>query len=383
MSAPADLAEFRLVRALRASQPGAFPALWNAHAGATWSVIRALCLTDGEAVGWATTFRLDLAERVTDFGTSDPVAAQVGVALYAHLRPGFPAASPEAPLPAPPLAATEAGARRIPAAARLLYLIDLFFDAPIEELKRTAGKDAPRTLDAIHRLLEPGDATDARLYVHTALMRPAPASVLFLPPGAEPARPKPRRWVRWVAAAVLVGVVAALGWASRLPRPDLAVLAARHGAAQLDAPLRSGDPAELGLLLARRDVPALLTDVPDLSGLGLVLLGARVVPDASAIVLIYQGGSTLWTLQHMEVVPTLGGVVRATGEGPRGLNEVRNEGDVMVVAWTERGATWVLAAAAPPSAVLALAARIQTMRDGSWVPSLSSEPPLPSTGATD
>lgn len=380
VSAPADLAEVRLLRALRGGQPGAFPTLWNAQAGAIWSVIRALCSTDVEAIGWSTTFRVDLGERALEFGTGDTVASQVGLALYAHLKPGF---AEEAPLPPAPIPATEEGARRIPQAARLLYLVDLFFDVPVAPLERLAGKGARRTLDAVHRLLEPTDDTDARLYVHAALMRPAPIDVLILPPGAEEEPPK-RWWIAGVAGAVVLlaaSVPFALPW---FERPDLAELAVRHEAALEDAPLRGDDPAALGLELSRRGVPSRLADVPNLADLGMSLLGARIVPGAeSAIVLTYQGGADLWTLQHLLVAPAIEGPAVAALTTPEGTLEAWSSTGATLVPWPEGDGTWVLSADAPPDRVLAQAARIRTIRATISIPFLGDPPGAPSTRAPD
>ncbi len=387
MTAPADLAEFRLVRALQTGQPGAFPTLWNAQAGAVWSVIRALCATDAEAIGWATTFRVELAERASSLGTGEPVAAQVGLLLYTHLRAGFPgtAALPDGPLPA-----TEAGARQLPEAARLVYLVDLFFDVPMASLERLAGKGTRATLDAVHRLMEPADDTDARLYVHAALMRPAPAAALILPPGAEPPPPRSRWWIWGIVGAVVLGVASTPWIRAWLERPDLARLGTLHQEALLDAPLRGSDPRELGLELTRRNVPWQLAEVPDLSPFGLTLLGARVVPGTEGgTVLIYQAGPRLWTLQHWLSPPTLDGPVIATLPAASGLLEARRaapEGaadggsgrpGAVVVAWEEVGATWVLAADAPPDTVLDLAARFRESRAATPIPFLGDGPPTP------
>ncbi|MDP2316047.1 MAG: hypothetical protein Q8P41_24330 [Pseudomonadota bacterium] len=380
MTAPADLAEFRLVRALQTNQPGAFPTLWNAQAGAIWSVIRALCTTDTEAVGWATTFRVELAERASQLGTGDPVAAQVGLLLYAHLRAGFPRT---ADLPVAPIAATEAGARQIPEAARLLYLVDLFFDVPMEPLERLAGKQARGTLDAVHRLLEPTDDTDARLYVHAALMRPAPAAALILPPGAEPPPPSPRWWLWGVVGAIVLGFASTPWIQAWRERPDLDQLAALHRDARLDAPLRGSDPNGLGLELTRRDVPWQLAEVPDLAPFGLTLLGARIVPGSEGgTVLIYQAGTRLWTLQHWLSAPSLDGPVVATLPTAAGLLEARQarpsgavpDVGAALVAWEDAGATWVLAADAPPEAVLDLAARFRETRAATPIPFLGDTP---------
>lgn len=370
-----DLAEFRLVRALRAGQAGAFPTLWNAQAGAIFSVIRAMTATDAEAVGWATTFRVELLELAADLDPGEPVAAQVGVALYGHLKGGFPGT---APLPPPPLPPTEEGARRIPEAARLLYLVTLFFDAPVEALERLAGPETRRTVDAVHRLLEPTDDTDARLYVHAALMRAAPVEVLLLPPGVGPPPPRPKWWILGVAAAGAIGLGMLPGLLGWLERPDLGELGARHATALEDAPLRGSDPVALGLELARKGVPALLTEVPDLGRAGLVLLGARIVEGAeTSIVLTYQGGARLWTLQHLAVAPELDGPVlgeRATDGEPL---VARGVGGSVLVAWREGATTWVLGADAPVDEVLTRAERVRAARAPTAVPFLGSDAPAP------
>jgi hypothetical protein len=358
-----DLAEFRLLRALRAGQPGAFPTLWNAQAGAIWSVIRAMCETDPEAIGWATSFRVELAERVSDLGGDAPLAGQVGFALYEHLRPGF---SADAPLPEPPVSPDEAGARRIPPAPRLLYLVDLFFDVPSAAIERVAGPNAKDVLRAVHRLLEPADDTDARLYVHAALMRAAPVDVLLLPPGVGPAPARPRWWIGGVLGALLLGALALPQLLAWLESPDLGALAARHHAAAEDAPLRGSDPTALGLELARRGAPALLTDVPDLTRVGLTLLGARLIDGSeSALVLTYYGDSNLWTLHHLLVPPALDAPPPDAPTSEGGL-VAREAPGVVLVSWDERSTTWVLGADAPPGAVLERAEDIRRIRSEPW-----------------
>jgi len=403
----ADLAEFRLVRALRGGQPGAFPTLWNAQAGALWSVTRAVCATDAEAVGWATTFRIELAAVSAGFAADEPVAAQVGLALYRHLAPGF---AGTAPLPDAPLAATEDALRAIPEAARLAYLVTLFFDVPRAALEPLAGRDVGATIDAVHALLEAGvgrrvdaeggpeaeardDEMDARSYVHAALMRAPPVDVLLLPPGAAPIPPEPRWWLLWVAFAavvVLASVPSLLAW---LQRPDLAELADRHRAALADAPLRGTDAAALGLELVRRGVPTLLVDVPELSGAGLTLLGARVIEGGAepSLVFTYQGGLSLWTLQHLLVEPDLEGAPVATRVTPTGELEAwrapsaagDSANDAVFVAWREGGTSWVLSADAPPDDVLYVAARIRQARAILRVPFLGDPASMSPAGATE
>lgn len=397
---PADLAEFRLVQALRAGRPGAFPTLWNAQAGAIWSVVRALCETDAEAVGWATTFRVELGERAGEFGAGEPVAAQVGVALYQHLKEGF---ARTAPLPEAPVPATEEGVRRVPEAARLLYLVDLFFDVPVEALERHAGKGARRTLEAVHALIDPSapvaepNATwgpdqeeDARLYVHAALMKSAPVDVLLLPPGAAPEPPRPKWWLLVVALALVVGLASLPSVLAWFDRPDLAELGTRHAVALEDAPLRGSDPVAMGIELARRGLPALLTEVPDLSAADLTLLGARVLdgPEPS-IVLTYHGDTSLWTLQHLKVAPELDGVPAASRDTPQGRLDAYPAWPgttgvaTMLVPWKEGGTTWVLSADAPPDTVLERAARIRDVRATPDVPFLGSEPAVPRGGGSE
>jgi hypothetical protein len=377
-SGPADLAEFRLVRALRSGQAGAFPTLWNAQVGAIWSVIRALTADDREAVGWTTSFRVELSERAPEMGTSEPMPVQVGLALFRHLKDGFPGV---APLPDGPIPPTEAGLRQIPPQARLLYLVDLFFDVPVDPLERLAGQPVRRLLDTVHRLMEPSADTDARLYVHAALMRPAPMDVLFLPPGLGPPPPRPRWWIPVVAGG-LVLALAAVPWIQAwVERPDEADLVARHRAALEDAPLRGDDPAAMGRELARRDVPAVLTEVPDLSGVGLTLFGASLSVGAeTAVILTYVGERTLWTLQHLDTPPVLEGPTIAVLPAERGGLEARRvggEGGAVVVAWTEGATTWVLIADAPPGEVLARAAAIRETRAHPSIPFLGDTPVAP------
>lgn len=368
-----DLAEFRLVRALRAGQPGAIPTLWNAQAGAIFSVIRAMTTTDADAVGWATTFRVELLEVADALVPGEPVAAQVGVALYRHLKDGFPRTSA---LPEPPIPPTEEGARRVPEAARLLYLVTLFFDAPVEVLERIAGEDARKTIDSVHRLLEPTDDTDARLYVHAALMRAAPVEVLLLPPGVAPEPPRPKWRLLKLGVGALVLAIAVPWLLTWLERPRVEDLAARHAAAMEDATLRGTDPVALGIELTRQGVPSFLAEVPDLVAAELVLLGVTIVPGAEpSVVITYAGGGALWSLQHLAVEPDLDGEVVGErivgGESLQG----RRAGDTIVVAWPEGGTTWVFSGSGPVDAVLDRAAQVRTTRAPTAVPFFGGEAP--------
>ena len=342
MALAADLSEYRLMRALRAGQPGAFPSLWSAHVGAIWSVVRALAQTDAEALGWVTTFRVDLGGRVATFDPEAPLGAQVGQALHAHLRAHFTAAQP---LPTAPLPRTEAGLRQLPVALRLPYLVELFFDVP------SPGPE-PR--------FEGQDDTDARLYTHAALLRTPPLGALFLPPGNEAPTPKPR-WGWFVAGLCLVLIVATSAWVRDFFFPtSWAQMAALHtstfGAREL---LLESSPPLLSPRLTATDLPARLSDVPDLSAAGLALIGGRVVhgPEA-ALVLVYHSGSAFWTLQHHQrAMPDGGDIVLRRG----GL-EARAVGDTVLVGWTEGDALWILSAAAPPTAVVDVVEKVREIR---------------------
>jgi hypothetical protein len=340
---PADLAEFRLARALRTGGPGAFVQLWNGQAGATWSVFSACCAHEAEALGWMHSFRLDLGERVAQFQADQPLRPQVGKALLEHVADAF---DDGASLPEGPLSPDEAGVRRLPRATRLQYLVDLFFD-------HTAAGDPLREA---YRLLEPAADTDARLVVHEALMKNPPAAALVLPPGALE-RPGPGPTGHRRALVVIVGVAAAaislLPLARDLfgPSDDPARLYATTMGASGEF-LVDGDPVGLQARLARAGLPALLLEVPDLSAADLVLVGARLLP--GRVVLLYRGDGVDWTLAHYEgAAPRRGDLVVA--DGPF---EVRRAGEVSAVRWDGVGTGWVLVGPVEPGAALDVARRV-------------------------
>lgn len=337
--ASVDLSEFRLLRALRAGQAGAWPSLWNAFAGDIWSVFRALVDTDAEALGWMASLRLDLAEEAQHFSASESLAPQVGRVLLAHADAAF---SAEGPLPDGPLTPDERGVRALPPRTRLRYLVDLFFDHSVED-------PAVRRACA---LLEPSQDTDARMLVHAALLRAAPAAALVLPPGATPPRRSP--W-RWFVPGVALGTVLMVGW-WLVPR-DWDALGA-HTAA-FDAPgavVFESDPADLGLRLSRNGVTALLTEVPDLSTWGLSLLGART--ERGAVILLYRSTEGDWSLQHVEAgsLPDEEPVARREG-----LEGWEIDGRA-VVGWRENGSVWLLVAQVPLERALDVSAALRTHR---------------------
>lgn len=361
MPALADLASFRLVRALRAGQPGAFPSLWNAQAGSVWSVVRAMVATDAVALGWMTSFRVELGELVVGFDPEIPLAEQVGLALHAHLAPAF---RRDAPLPEGPLAPDDAGLRALPERARLLYLLALYFDLADDDLARRAGGDAPALVRAVAHRLEPAEDTDAHQVAHAALLRNPPATALILPPGAD--TPPPRRpWGWWIAGALLVAAIAG-GFAARamLTRTSWSELTALH-VSTLAGPnlMLQGDPGRLSAQLSAAGLPSDLLSVPELTSAGLTLLGGRALPGAvPGVVLVYSAGTELWTLQHHERPrPEGGDVVASAGEGAAELDAV-SAGGVVVVAWTEGDTLWLLGSGATPAEILQKAEDIRAHR---------------------
>lgn len=362
MASTAILADYRLLHALRSGQPGGFASLWNAHVGRAWSVLRALCASDAEAMGWVTTFRVDLAQRVMTFDAEEPLAMQVGLALYQHLRGGFPRAEP---LPEVPFPATEDALRTIPEGLRLLYLVELFFDVPEDALCRAAGADVRPQLREVARRMEPDGDTAARLTTHTALLREPPAAAYFLPPHAEPPPPRPR-WPWWVAGASLLLMLAATPavWAI-LFRATWERAADWHDATVAGTSVElASSPEDLVQRLIGDGVPSALAHVPDLDELGLTLRAARLLhlPDVG-VVLVYQEGARFWTLQHLRRgLPAGEAPVVATRATDAGPLEAHGVGDTVLVAWTEGDAVWILGADAPPDAVLDRAEAIRERR---------------------
>ncbi len=198
MTTPAtlDLAEFRLLRALREQGgEGPFTQLWNAQAGHTWSVLRGVFGRDEEALGWMASFRVELAQRATSFRLEEALAAQVGQALYGHVHAALPEGGM---LPWGPLAPTPLGVAELPQRTRLGYLVDLFFDwTPPDPSVRVA-----------YSLLEPAADTNARLVVYAACLRSPPASALIFPAGVPPQpAPTPGRARLLLVFGLLVAMI--------------------------------------------------------------------------------------------------------------------------------------------------------------------------------
>lgn len=323
-----DLAEFRLLRALRAGTGAAFTQLWNAQAGAAWSVFRALVNEDSEALGWMGSFRVDLQERTPSFRADEGVAPQVGRALYEHALASF---SETGPLPTHTLPQDELGVRQLPACTRLGYLVDLFFDwTPPDPSVRAA-----------YRLLEPSADTDARLLVHTALLRNPPGEALILPPGVTlpPERPPapPRLRFALLGGAVLAAILAFAGWTAWRPPDPIPLhedaLSASGGV------LVEGNPERLATRLQEAGAPALLSECPLLNRESLRLVGGRY--DGGVVVCLYFGLGADWTLQHRS-----GGALPGEDVG-----EGRSGGDddgVVFASWRDAAGVWTLAARVNP-----------------------------------
>lgn len=338
MAAPHDLAEFRLLRVLRSGFGGAaFLQLWNAQAGAMWSVFRAMVERDADALGWMASFRLELHERVGRLRADQPLAAQIGEALYEHALPSFGGGGP---LPTGPLTPNEAGVRALPNSTRLAYLVDLFFDWTAPD---------PRIREA-YRLLEPAEDTDARLLVHSALMRTPPADALLFPPGADPAarhasgrRPSHFRLVA-LFGGLLLGAVLAAAWVVRAPVP------LRVHQRALARP-RLPPPADC--VPAAEALPTALQDCPDLSSLGLTRVGYAV--DEGGAVILYESLGLVFSLQHR-----MGGLA-GVPEGE--ITRPTRVGEVSWVSWRSGATSYVLASRSAPDRTLGTAMAIVSLRD--------------------
>jgi len=321
---PTRLADARQIRALQRGHSESFYALWNGLAAAVWSVLVELLESEGEAAGWAMTFRLELASRLSSFVLDEALSAQVGRLLVSHLQARFEERAPASHPAGGPLDTL----RSLPAAARLEYLVGLFFDV------EPSGEQA---LEAVRRV-EPGAHPDERSALYALLLRAPPASILLRPPGGDAPR---GRWRAWASGA-LFALVVVVWTAWFLPRrSDWAEYSANHQTALAGPILLGSDPAELATTLAREGVRVSLIEAPDLSSEGLSLVGAapqHVGSDAEALVLIYSRGAAVWTLQHSDAA------LPPSREGPEPEAELVNHGvaPMDVVGWEEAGGSWVL-----------------------------------------
>ncbi len=324
---PTRLDDARNIRALQRGNTASFYAVWNGMAGAVWSVLVAQLESEDEAAGWAMTFRLELAARLSSFALDAPLSAQVGALLVSHLQPTLDAG--EQPTPSHPAPESNDALHSLPPAARLDYLVWLFFE--VEPL----GEQA---LHAVRRM-EPGAHPDERSALYARLLREPPDSILLRAPGGTAPR---GRWRWWAAGALFAAAVALLVLCFVPHRSNWAEYLANHQAALAGPIVIGSDPAELATTLARAGVRVSLIEAPDLSPEGLSLVGAApqdIGGDAEALVLIYSRGAAVWTLQH-------------TGAPlPQGSNAGAAPAEVLVnhgvapddlVGWDEAGGSWVL-----------------------------------------
>ncbi len=307
-----------------------------------WSVLVGVFDEEPVAIGWATTFRLDLAERVSAFTLDQPLSVQVGRVLLDHVRPGLDPGADELP-PTSACLTPDETLRSLPASLRLRYLVDLFFHV---------SEHGPADV-AVLRLMEPGLHTDARRTAQSLLQRFPPDEVLLHPPGVVPP-PRPSRLLTYltVSAGMLVATltVAALVLAI-LGRPrhlDWASAAGRHvGLVSAPRDVAHGvfvgfDPSVLSLALIRGGARVTLVDLPDLAPEHLTLLAATdLAPgtDDETVTAIYATatGADLLTLQHtLAQLPS-------DATAPDGRVADHHVDSVDLAGWTEAGGAWVLA----------------------------------------
>lgn len=341
VATPTRLADARQIRALRHGATGAFYEVWNGLAAAVWSVLVGFLDSEVEAEGWAMTFRIELASRLSGFSLDQSLSVQVGLLLVDHLRVAIHA---DTPIPQSAPASPIDAVRALPAAERLDYLVGLFF-----------GDEAEGE--------QPGANPDERAAARTLLFRAPPPNILLRPPHSDvPAG----RWRGWVLALLLFSGVGLSAWWFTPRAPTWSVFSANHEAALAGPIVIGSDPAELATSLARQGVRGSLIEAPDLTPEGLSLVGAaaqHIGGDAEAVVVVYARGAEVWTLQHTRApLPP-----ERNGSGlifPTLTTHAMPPFDL--VGWVEAGGSWVLCGpTGGDSAALAL-----RIRDRRRAPSL-------------
>ena len=339
---PTRLADARQVRALRQGATGAFYEVWNGLAGQVWSVLVGVFDSEAEAEGWAMTFRIELASRLSGFSLDQSLSVQVGLLLVDHLRTAI--TDGDTPVPQREPDSSNDTLRALPAVERLNYLVGLFFE-----------------VEAVGE--QPEANPDERAAARTLLFRVPPPSILLRPPGSDvPAG----RWRGWVSALLLFSGVGLSAWWFTPRAPTWSVFSANHEAVLAGPIVIGSDPAELATSLARQGVRGSLIEAPDLTLEGLSLVGAaaqHIGDDAEAVVVVYARGAEVWTLQHTRApLPP-----ERNGSGlifPTLTNHTMPPFDL--VGWVEAGGSWVLCGpTGGDSAALAL-----RIRDRRRAPSL-------------
>lgn len=245
MSPAVDLEAWRTVRALRAGQTGVFAAVWNDHADEVWSVLRGTFGNDGEALGWMTSFRVELDGQISSFDADISLREQIGLALRRHVAVGLASAGrvslPERPSGADPLAS-------FGPAQRLDLLLAAFFELDLPE-----SCEAPPGL-TLESLAQTYRQTTPNFGKIAAIEAGAPAH------SAGP---------RWVVLGVLLAslLVVPIGWRLwRMWTGDLAPSELREVQG-----VTVHDPLLAARVLRDRGVPWLVAEVPDAGGCGLTL----------------------------------------------------------------------------------------------------------------
>lgn len=340
-TAPTRLADARLVRDLRKGAPGTFFTVWNGMVPDLWSVLLGVFEDEGVAIGWASTFRLELAESVSRFTLDEPLAVQVGRVLLHHVAPAV--ADSLHILPPTGRAETpDETLRTLPPAARLHYLVDLFFHV-------AAASETPAIDLAVLHLMEPGQHTDARRTAQSLLQRLPPDDVLLHPPGQVVAQLPDRGFGRvW---KVIFGIAAlgalAMAIAARPHTVQWVTAADQCGLSGSDAAkggfTGASDPEALALALIRDGARVTLVEIPDLGAEGLTLIGGgNAAPDTrdEAVLVFYTSADehsvTFWTLAHTAAR------LPADAIAPDGSIAEHLIGDLVLAGWVEPGGSWVL-----------------------------------------
>lgn len=349
-----DLSTFRRMRAVREHGGAGFAELWNDHVADIWSVVRALCRKDREAIGWCSSFRVFMEAHLNDLDPVSPLPPQIGTQLYRHICGHFVDRQPmPSPLPEGP-----AGIAMLPLAIRLAYLIELFFDVP-EDIY--PPEILPR-LQQARRALEPVNSTDLRIELQQSLHLAPPPAVQILPPGQEP--PPARRWglIALIVGCMLMGGLGGLFYARRQSTEDWdwheAATIHTRALSHPETLIPSTDPAQLSQTLASRGLSRSLSRVPDLSAAGLSLFGGALLPGSSAsVVLRYQKDDQIWSLQHhLRPEPD-------SNISQQDTFRAWSEGQTAVVGWRDGADLWILGAEAPVADVVVEATLLKSLNN--------------------
>ncbi len=240
-----------------------FAGLWNEHADALWCVLRGAFGSDGEALGWMTSFRVELEEQVASFDPALPLNRQIAEALRQHVSVGLGRVGP-----------TEGPLVSEPPGRRLDLLLAAFLDFDGVELSPAESEQLTR-----------------------AYRRPAPAfgRIAAIEAGAPARSDGPR----WVALGVLLAslLLVPIGW--RLWRLSTGDLPPSETRQVRGVPV--ADPLLAARVLLDQHVPWLIAEVPDGGACGLQLREVAVEDHRDPmVVFIYQDAAALpWRLARL------------------------------------------------------------------------------------